>query len=232
LRERFGEDALGALELAEVRERGAEVAREANVERHVLGIGLVDLAQAGLEQLDRPAVLPHERVRARERRERIRPVERRQGARVERLLEVQDGTAGIVQLRRDEAEADLGLECRANIARVLRLPEQLEKRLVRGLRLSADTQSQLGVGEPELPLVDGAELGARLEVLRGNLELAGERPERLHGRPPRAGLDPRDVRVRDARAGELALRHPAREAQAAKSDPDRLSYLRHVRCGS
>ena len=63
---------------------------------------------------------------------------------------------------------------------------------------------------------------AGLEVLSRDSELARERPDGLHGRSPLARLDPRDVRVAHARAGQLPLGHRAIESQPAEPDRNGL----------
>ena len=85
-----------------------------------------------------------------------------------------------------------------------------------------EAEAELGVGQPQLALRLVAHLAPGLQILDRHLELAREHSERLHRRLARTGLDARDVRVRDSRRGELALREPALESQALQSLPDGL----------
>jgi hypothetical protein len=70
-------------------------------------------------------------------------------------------------------------------------------------------QLELRIGEPELALVDLAEIGPRLEVFDRDAELRSELSEGLDGGAPRLCLDPRDVGIRDPGRRELALRKVA-----------------------
>src|SRR5207244_8535576 len=80
-------------------------------------------------------------------------------------------------------------------------------------------------GEPQLAFLRRRDRGAGLEVLGLDAELPGEEAERLHRRYALAVLDPRDVRVRDSRAGDLALRQAAGRSEEHTSElqsPDHL----------
>ncbi len=232
LAERFAQDLLGAREVALIRQRRAEVAREANVTGDVPRVVAVELVEAVLEQLDRALVGADQRVRAGQRCEGVGAVDRRDAC-VDRALEVLGGLGVPVQLRGDLAEADLGADRRRVVAGVVRLARERGERFLRGFGLAADPQLELGVGEAQLAFVDVAQLRARLEVLGRDAERARERAERLHGRTPRAGLDPRDVGVRDAGTGQFALRQPTLEAKTPESDPDWLWLTsRHEPAGS
>ena len=162
------------------------------------------------------------RVRPAELRVDVGTVSRRERARVDGFLQERRGARVVGQLRRREAEPDAGTGRRAEVPGVRRLLEQRAEDLARRFRLAADPQAELGVGLPELALVDVAELGAGLEVLGRDAEVAREHPERLDGRAPRAGLDPRDVRVRDALRRQLTLRQSPLEAEPSQPNPDRL----------
>src|SRR5205807_10451137 len=58
------------------------------------------------------------------------------------------------------------------------------------------------------------EVGSRFQILDGDPELRSQLAERLDRRSPCAGLDPRDVRVRDAWRRQFALRQLAFEPQS------------------
>ena len=221
LAERFTKHALRTAEVTLVRERGAEVAREADVRGDVAGVVPVELVQAVLEQLDRALVRADQGVGAGQTCKGVGAVERRDAC-VDSALKVLGGFGGPVELCSNLAEADLGADRRRCVAGIVRLSGERSKRLVRGFGLAADSELELGVREAQLALVDVAELGARLEVFGRDAECPGQRSECLHGRATGSGLDPRDVRVRDARAGQLALGQPTLEAKAPSREPDRL----------
>src|SRR4029079_18961790 len=95
----------------------------------------------------------------------------------------------------------------------------------------AQPKLKLATRDPQLALVDLADLGTGLEVVGRDPKLLGEHPQRLDRGPPCAGLDSRDVRVRDPRARKLALREPSLLAQASQALADGLDlslvFARH-----
>jgi hypothetical protein len=120
-------------------------------------------------------------------------------------LEALDRVRVVSRRRSGEAERDIRPGGGENVSRGHRLVPQPLELLLRLGRLVGQAQLELGVRDPELTLVGVADLRARLEIVGRDPELAREHPQRFHGRTAGAGLDPGDVRVRDARARKLAL---------------------------
>src|SRR3954452_21193913 len=87
----------------------------------------------------------------------------------------------------------------------------------------AEPDRELEVDESKLARCRRIEIGACLEVVGRDGELRGEPPQRLHRGLAGAGLDPRDVCVRDARGSELTLRKAPLQPQALESLPDHLA---------
>ena len=90
------------------------------------------------------------------------------------------------------------------------------------VELAFEPQPELLLGEAQLAQVRPAELRARLEVLGCDAQLLREHPERLDRRRARAGLDPRDVGVGDARGGEVPLGQAPLAPETAEPRSDRL----------
>src|SRR5206468_464442 len=97
------------------------------------------------------------------------------------------------------------------------LVEDVVERSLCALDVLPETQLELRVGEPQFPLVDVPEVGSRFQILDGDPELRRQLAERLDRRSPCAGLDPRDVRVRDAWRRQFALRQLPFEPQSAQA---------------
>ena len=132
---------LGAREVALIRQRRAEVAREADVPGDVAGVVAVELVEAVLEQLDRALVRADQRVRARQRCEGVGAVDGRE-ADVDCALEVLGGFGMPVQLRGDLAEADLRAD-RPRCCRPRRAPRARARRTLPA-RLRARRRSSAG----------------------------------------------------------------------------------------
>jgi hypothetical protein len=223
------EDRLCALEVAEVGEGVAEVGREPDARGDVVRRMLGDVGQAALEDVDGLVGPPARRVGPPEAREHVGPRGRRERRELQAGFEALDRLGVAAGRRRGQAEGHAGAGGRDRVTGRERLFVQLLE-LLRGFvgRLR-QPQLELGVGDSELALLDVPDLGAGLEVIGRDAELAGEHAQRLHRGPPGPGLDARDVGVRDSGAGKLALGQPALVAQASQTLADRLGvwFARH-----
>ena len=229
--ERRVEHGLGALEVAEVGERVAEVGREANLRGEVFRRILAHLGQAALENLDGTVGPAGGGVSAAERREDVGPATRRDRRQLETRLEPLDRVGVASRRGRRQPERDVRARGRDHVAGGHRCVAQRLELLLGFTRLVGEPELELGVGDAKLALVGVADLRAGLEVVGRDAELLGEHPQRLDRRAARAGLDSRDVGVRDAGARQLALRQPALVAQASQALADRLGlsleFARH-----
>src|SRR5581483_471818 len=139
-----------------------------------------------------------------------------------RVLERGDRRRVIAAVRGDEAEPDARAGSGARVATHRRLREHVAEDGFGARDVVVESQRELGLPQPQLARRGVPELAAGLEVLHADAEAAGEDAKRLHRREPLSELDPRDVSVADAGAGERALGEPTLEAKAAESLPDRL----------
>ena len=218
--EELRDDRLGALELSKVGQRVAQVGAVADASVHVLRLHERDLVECALEQRHRLPRRPRGGIRPAERREDIRPRRSGHELRPHDRGELLDRPRVISARRRLEPEHDPGARRRSDVGRDVGVLQQFEHCL--RIRLALEAQSQLLLGEPQLPQLGRVELGARLEVLGRDAELLRQHPERLHRRRPRPGLDPGDVRVGDSRCREVPLGPPALDPQSAQAGADRL----------
>jgi hypothetical protein len=202
---------VSALELPDIRERVAQVRREANAGGDVVGGVPLEVVEALLEELDGALRHSGRGVRTAQGGVHVGPGRRDDACRQD-LLEELDGLRRTVLLGRREAEADSSPCSRREIAGLDGLVEELAQLSLDRLRILGQAERQLRVGEAKLPKVDVPHVHARLEIVGGDAELRSELPQRLDGRLPRACLDPRDVGVRDARRRELSLRQLSLQA--------------------
>ncbi len=226
LGERLGDDGASAGELAEVGEGEAEVRAEPHAGAEVVRGVPANLGERALEELDRPARRAARGVGPAERGVDVWPRQRVPRARLDDRLEVPDRLGVIGALEGGEPEGDAGAGGGPLVRGRDRLGEELLELVER--REAVEAQAELDLGEAELARLGAGELGAGLQVLRGDPELPREQPERLHRRPARAGLDPGDVGVRDAGRGEVALGEAALAPQAAEPLADGLGLTAGV----
>jgi hypothetical protein len=188
--EQFAHDRLGALELAEIRERVAEVGAVADARREILGIGAraVDGGQGTLEQRHRLPGRPGGRQRAPERRIDVGSRDRRHELAVDHVGEKRDRPTVVAARRSLEPECDARTGRRRDVRVRVGILEQLGQRI--RVRVTLDAKGELLLGQPELAELGGVEVRARLEVLGRDAELLGEPAQRLDGRRSRARLDP------------------------------------------
>jgi hypothetical protein len=141
---------------------------------------------------------------------------------LERTLEQRHGARELAAVLRKHGERDVRSQEGALVAcREGVVGELAEPRL--GALDLAEPDRELEVGQLQLALVGRVEIRARLEVVRRHAELPGEPAQRLHRGLTGAGLDPRDVGIRDAGCSELTLRQTPFQPQALESLPDRLA---------
>ena len=216
------EDALGAVEVAEVGEREAEVGREADARREVGRGLLLDHGDAALEELRGVGGASRHRVRAAQRPEDVGSQRRRDVVLLHGPLERRDGVGGPARLERREADRDPGAARSDDVARLLCLGQQLAEPLVRRVGVLREAQVELGLRQPQLAELVLAHVRAGLQVLGGDAELPRQLAQRLHRRLPRSGLDPRDVGVRDPGGRELALGQAALGPEPPKACADSL----------
>ena len=199
------EDALGAVEVAEVGEGEAEVGREADARREVGRRLLLDHGDAALEELRGVGGAARHRVRAAQRPEDVGAQRRRDVVLLHGPLERRDGVGGAARLERREADRDPGAARGDDVAGLLGLGQQLAEPLVCRVGILREAQVELGLRQPQLAELVLAHVRAGLQVLGGDAELPRELAQRLDRRLPGPGLDPRDVGVRDAGGRELSL---------------------------
>jgi hypothetical protein len=193
--ERFLQHIVGALEVAHVGERVAEVGREADVRGVVIRPRLRRLREATLEDLDRLRRHPGVRVGAAERREHVGPRAGVDEIGLDGLLEVLDRLLVLAPPRRCEPQRDVRAARRDRVAEAVGLAQDLGEVLERQL-LVVEAQPEFRLRQLELPELRGGDLRAGLEVLGRHAELPRQHAQRFDGGTARAGLDPGDVRVR------------------------------------
>ncbi len=150
----------------------------------------------------------------------VRPLGRGEEIRTDRLLQALRGGGVVSGSRLGEADRYACAERRGRVAGRNRVIEDLLENALGLFGIVRQAKLKLRIGEPELALVDLAEVGSCLEVLHRDTEFSSELPESLDGGTACPGLDPRDVGVRDARGRELALRKLPFEPQSAQALPD------------
>ena len=213
---------LGALEVAEIRQGVAEVRGEANLCGEIIRRLTGDLVEAALEEIDRPLSVPARRECPAERRVDVGANAWRDVRQLEPRLEPLDRVVVVPGVRGREPERDArarGGEGVPGFDRILQKAVELALGVGGVVR---EAQLQLGVGDPQLALLGVPDLGAGLEVVGRNAQLAREHPQRLDGRAPRPAFDPGDVGVRHPRGSELALRKAAFVPEPLQPLADRL----------
>jgi hypothetical protein len=220
--QRVVEDLLRPRELAHVRERVAEVDSAADARDRILVGVLVDLRQAPVEDLDGTLGGSRGGERTPERREDLGARGREQDTRVRGDLEQRSRVCGSALPPGCEAERHAGARRGGYVPGANRFVEEPVESPCRFRGILREPQLELGVGDAKLALLALADLAAGLEVVGGDAELLGQDSKRFDGRPTRAGLDPRDIGVRDTRPGQLALREPAVQAEASQPLPNRF----------
>ena len=163
--ERRVEHILGALEVAEVRERVAEVGREANLCGQVFRRILAHLGQAALENLDRTVRPAGGGISPAQRGEDVGPATRRDRRQLETRLEPFDGVGVASRRRRRQPERDVRARGRDHVAGRHRSVAQRLELLLGFTRLVGEPQLELGVGDAKFALVGVADLRSGFEVI-------------------------------------------------------------------
>jgi CheY-like chemotaxis protein len=144
--QRVVEDALGTSEIAKIRQRVAEVGREADVRGVVVRRLLLYRVEAGREEVDRAASVPERRVAAAESLVDIRPAGRSE--RLRRGLEALDRLCASARSCGREPERDARAKTTLRISGGERFVEDLLELALDVFRVLAEPEAELRVGQP------------------------------------------------------------------------------------
>ncbi len=219
-RPELGEQGAGALDVAEVGERVAEVGGVADLGGSIVRLRPRELLEGPLEERDGALGEARAGVGVSEGRVDVGARAGRDELRVDHRGELLDRAELVAAGRGREAEQDARPDERRDVELGLGLVKDRER--LGEVGLAVEPQAQLLLGQAQLPCLRGGQLGAGLEVLRADAELAREHAQGLDRRLTRSGLDPGDVGVGDPGCGELPLGDALFEPQTPQASADRL----------